>query len=376
MTTRTGAIIRKEVRELLRDPVYLGLAFAVPLLLMFLFGYGLSMDVKHLRIAFVDQDNSFWSREYADSFIHSEYFDFVGTAQTAAQARQWMRAGRARAIVEIPAGFGRELASGHAVPVAVTLDGSFPTRAEIAQGYVSVMNALYNAALLADFAGHGGRRPALPQVEVNMSVWYNPSLESINGVVPGMLVLIMMLFPAMLGSLLVVREKEAGTIFNLYASPARRWEILLGKAVPYVAVAFIDYLLIYAMSVGLFQLQLTGSFWVLSAAALLYSACTIGIGMLVSVVTRTQLAAMLITMIGTVTPAFNYSGLTTPVSSLDATGQFIAHLIPATYFMGISRGSYLKGLGFQYYWPDLLSLLVYAVAVYSLAWSLLKKRMG
>jgi len=192
--------------------------------------------------------------------------------------------------------------------------------------------------------------------------------------VPGMMVLILMLFPAILGALVVVREKESGTIFNLYASPVYRWEIILGKAVPYITVAFLDYLIIFAMSIFLFQVRFTGSFWVLSSAALLYSICTIGIGLLFSIIMRTQLSAMLITFLATVTPAFNYSGFLSPVSSMDQLGQFIAHLIPATYFMEVVRGVYLKGLGLGFFWPNLLALTIYTLVVYTLAWSLLIKR--
>lgn len=376
MFDRTLAIVRKETRELLRDPVYLGMAFIVPVVLMLLFGYGLSLDVKHLPVAFIDHDRSPASRDYIDGFVHSEYFDFIGLPEER-EAEQWLRSGRARVIIDIPPGFGRNLASTRPVAVGVTVDGSFPTRAAVIVAYVSAIGAQYNQRLLADYAGRLGRPDGLTQpLMMNVSVWYNPTLESINMIVPGMIVLILMMFPAILGALVVVREKEAGSIFNYYASPAARWEILLGKALPYVAVAFLDYLIIYAMSIWLFQVRFIGSFWVLSSAALLYSACTIGIGLLFSVLMRTQLAAMLVTFLATMTPAFNYSGFISPVASMDPLGQFIAHLIPATYFMGMVRGVYLKGLGFDFFWPDLLALLLYTLVVYTLAWAFFKKRIG
>ncbi len=376
MFERTLAIVRKETRELLRDPVYLGMAFVVPVVLLLLFGYGLSLDVKHLPVAFIDHDRSPASRAYIDGFVHSEYFDFLGLPEES-EAEQWLRSGRARVLIDIPPGFGRDLAGNRPVAVGVTVDGSFPARAGVIVAYVTAIGAQYNQRLLADYAGRLGRPGALAQpLEMNVAVWYNPTLESINMIVPGMIVLILMMFPAILGALVVVREKEAGTIFNLYASPAARWEILLGKALPYIAVAFLDYLIIYAMSIWLFQVRFIGSFWVLSAGALLYSACTIGIGVMFSVLMRTQLAAMLITFLATMTPAFNYSGFISPVASMDPQGQFIAHLIPATYFMGMVRGVYLKGLGFDFFWPDLLALAVYTLVVYALAWALFRKRIG
>ncbi|MEW6133419.1 MAG: ABC transporter permease [Pseudomonadota bacterium] len=377
MLERSRAIVRKETRELLRDPVYLGMAFIVPVVLLLLFGYGLSLDVKHLPVVFIDHDRSPYSRDYIDGFIHSEYFDFIGLAEDAAQADHWLRSGRARVIVDIPPDFARRLTGNRPVAVGVTVDGSFPTRANVIIAYVTAVSTQYNQRLLSEYADRLGAGGGLAQpLTMDLAVWYNPSLESNNMVVPGMIVLILMLFPAILGALVVVREKEAGTIFNLYVSPAARWEIVLGKALPYIAVAFLDYLIIYAMSIWLFQVRFVGSFWVLSAGALLYSACTIGIGVMFSVLMRTQLAAMLITFLTTMTPAFNYSGFISPVASMDAVGQFIAHLIPATYFMGMVRGVYLKGLGFDFFWSDLLALAAYTVVVYGLAWLFLRKRIG
>lgn len=211
---------------------------------------------------------------------------------------------------------------------------------------------------------------------MDLSVWYNPSLESKNTIVPGLLVLILMLFPAILGALLVVREKESGTIFNFYASPVRRDEIILGKLLPYLGVALLDYLMIFILSLLVFQVRFIGSVLTLSLGALLYSVCTIGVGLLISILTRSQMAAMLVTFLATVTPAFNYSGFIMPVGAMDRMGQLIAQFIPATHFMTLVRGSYMKGLGLDFYWPQLLALAVYTLVLYSLCWLLLRKRIG
>ncbi len=377
MLERVPAIAAKETRELLRDPIYLGLAFVIPMIMILLFGFGLILDVNHLPVVFVDHDASPWSRDYRDRFVHSEYFDLIGVLEHRNEADEWLRTGRARVIVDVPPDFGRDLARGRGTEVGVTVDGSFPNRAAVIIGYVTAINGLYNQQLLVDFAERRGQPgTSLLPVQVNTSVWYNPTLESKNAVVPGLLVLIMMLFPALLGALLIVREKESGTIFNLYASPTGRLEIILGKLLPYLAVAMIDYLLIFALSRWVFEVRFTGSFLVLTAGALLYAVCTIGIGLLISILTRSQLAAMFTTFLVTLTTAFNYSGFITPVASMDAVGQFIAQLIPATHFMTVVRGSYLKGFGFGYYWPQLSALALYTLVVYVLAWLLLKKRIG
>jgi ABC-2 type transport system permease protein len=374
---RILAIARKEARLLLRDPVYLGLAFAVPLMLLVLLGYQLSLDVKGLLVAVIDRDRSPWSRQYVDGFVNSEYFRLVARLDSEAEAREWIRSGRARVVLDIPPDFGRRLSASEPVTVGITVDGSFPSRAQIALGYVEAVSALHNQRLLRDWLVEQGYRRGQPlPVQMSMSVWYNPTLESKNFVVPGMLVIVMMIFPPLLSALLIVRERESGTILNLYASPASRWDILAGKALPYVAVSFTDFLVIFLASVWLFRLRFVGDPWLLSAAALLYSVCTIGLGLLISALTRSQLAAMLATFLIAVAPAFTFSGIFAPVASQDAVGRFVARLIPATYFMDVVRGAYLKGGEAAAYAPDVAGLAVYATVVYGVAWLALRKRLG
>ena len=375
MGERVLAIARKETRQLLRDPVYLGLAFAVPLLLLLLLGYQLSVDVKHLPVAVVDHDRSPWSRRYVDGFVNSEYFRLVGWLDTEDEAHDWIRAGRARVIIAIPPDFGRRLSANEHAAVGVTVDGSFPSRGQVSLGYVEAVSALYNQQLLrAWLAEHGQRGGQAWPVQMDLSVWYNPTLESKNFVVPGMLVIVLMIFPPLLSALLVVRERESGTILNLYCSPAGRWDVVAGKALPYVAVSFLDFLVIFGASVGLFQVRFVGNAWLLSAAALLYSICTVGLGLLISTFTRTQLAAMLATFVLAVAPAFTFSGIFVPAASQDAVGRFVARLIPATYFMDVVRGAYLKGGGVAPYLPNLAGLAVYATVVYTGAWLAFRKR--
>lgn len=370
MQPRLFSIVTKETQELSRDPLYLGLAFFVPMVIMFLFGYGLSLDVDNLPVVFVTHDRGSTSRDYQYSFTNSKYFRQVGTVDTVVQAEEWLKTGRARVIIDFPTDFGRKVANWDPVQVGVTVDGSFPTRAEIIQGYTLAINDLYNQRLRENTPFGEIKLP----VEFFSQVWFNPSLESQNSIVPGMIVLNLMMFPALLGSLLLTREKETGTIFNYYSSPVSRVEILAGKAIPYIGVAFLEYLLLLLMGLFLFRVRFVGSLFVLTASTLLYSTCTVGVGLLVSVLTRTQLAAMLVIFLATVTPAFNFSGFTAPVASQDNVGKFIAGLIPATYFMEVVRGCFMKGLGFSFYWPNLRALLIYTGIIYFAAWWFLKKR--
>lgn len=375
MSDRALAIARKEARQLLRDPTRLGLAFAVPLLLLLLLGYQLSLDVKGLLVAVVDGDRSPWSREYVDGFVNSEYFRLVAVLDDAGEAAEWIRTGRARVVLDIPPGFGRRLAAGEAAQVGVTIDGSFPTRAQIVLGYVEAIAAQQNARLARRFAAERGGRGAAP-VAMDVAIWYNPTLESKNSVVPAMLVLVLMIFPPLLTSLVIVRERESGTILNLYASPASRWDIVAGKALPYVAVSFADFLVIFAVAVWVFRVRFVGSGWLLTAGALLYAACTVGLGLLISAWTRTQLAAVLATFLVAVAPAAMFSGVFAPVDLEDPVARIVSRLIPATYFMDVVRGSFLKGGGLDVHGPRLLGLTAYAVAVYAAAGLAVRKRIG
>ncbi|MBT9139301.1 MAG: Ribosome-associated ATPase [Syntrophomonadaceae bacterium] len=326
---------------------------------------------------FYDLDRSAVSREYMHSFTNSEYFRFVGLAKNYKEVDHVIRSGKVRVVVVIPPDFSRRLNEGRPAQVQFLVDGSFPWRAEVVKGYVSVINFLFNQKMVTEYFSEKGQAEVVAfPISVEGRAWYNPALESKNFIIPGLLVTTLMFFPALLAALVVVREKESGTIFNLYCSPARPWEVVAGKAVPYITVAFISYIIIFLMSVMLFKVRFTGNFFVLTLGAIPYISCTIGIGLFVSIISRTQVAAMIITFLITVVPAFLYSGFLSPITSQDMTGQIVSRFIPATYFMGMVRGVYLKGLGVNYYVWDVATLMLYAAIVYTIAIASFKKRIG
>lgn len=377
MPNRVLAILHKETHELLRDRVYLGLAIVVPLVVTLLLGLGFVLDVKNLPVAFYDQDRSSLSREYIYSFTNSEYFRLVAFVHDPAQLDRMIQSGRVRAAVVIPPDFSRKLQGGKPVAVQILVDGSFAGRAQVVCGYVAAIDAQFNAQLLSRYlAGQGKVRASMIPVSTEGRVWFNPALETKNSIVPGLLVINLMFYPGLLAALVVVREKERGTIFNLYCSPVRRWEVIAGKAVPYIGVAFIDYLLIFLLSLAVFHVRFVGNFLVLTVAALLYITCCIGLGLVISVFCKTQVAAMLVTFIGMMTPSMMFSGMVTPIASMDRSSQMISRVIPASYFMGMARGVFLKGLGFFYYLPDLLTLLAFAAVVYLVAVASFRKKAG
>lgn len=377
MRNRLMAIVKKETREVLRDPVYLVLAIGVPIAVMTLLALGFVLDVKNLPVAFYDQDRSPVSREYMYSFTNSEYFRLVQIARSTDEIEHLIDTAQVRAAVIIPPDFSRRLSAGQRASVQVLVDGTFPSRALIASGYIGAIDAQFSARLLADALARQGRigGAALP-VTVDGRVWFNPSLETKNSLVPGLFVISLMFYPSLLAALVVVREKERGTIFNLYCSPVSKWEVIVGKAVPYIGLAFLVYVLELALSVFVFRVRFVGNPLVLTVAALLYITACIGLGLVISVFTTTQVAAMLITFIGLMTPSILFSGFMTPISSMEPSAQAISRLIPASYFMSMVRGVFLKGLGFRQYAHDLLTLGVFALVVYTIATLRFRKRAG
>lgn len=376
MFKRIIAIIGKETRELLRDPLYLGLALVVPMMIIIIMGEGMTLDVKNIPVAFYDRDRSAASREYVSSFTNSEYFKFFGMLDREGQAEELMAEGKIRLCIEIPENFSERLAGNKPVSVRVSVDGSFPSRSEVITGYVGAINQQTNNLLIERYKTTYGQNVSLPSAEMIAISWYNPTLESKNFLVPGLISTILMFYPSLLAALIVVREKETGTIYNLYCSPVKGWEVVIGKAIPYIVISFVAYLLIFLLSVLLFEVRFTGSFIALTVSALLFLLCTVGYGLLISIIASSQLAAMFITILTTMLPSFFYSGFLSPVTSQSALGQFISIFLPSTYFMYIVRGIYLKGASFAIIWPNMFALLIYAVILYFLAIACFRKKVS
>lgn len=373
MLKRLSGIVKKEFSELLRDKLYLIFIGVVPVVVMILLGYGLNFDVKNIPVVFIDYDKSSLSREYIDAFVNSEYFRFYRVSENYNSAEELIKTGKIRAIIVIPPDFSRKIYKGKKTEVQVLIDGTYPSRAEIIKGYVFTINTLFNQKILEKYY------PSLKlkkQIDVEMRAWYNPALKSENFIMPGELVVILCFFPALLTCLVVVREKELGSILNFYVSPARPWEIIIGKAIPYLVVSFFSYLILFFITISLFKTEFKGSFLELSLGTLVYLFSTVGLGILISTFTRTQITAMLITFVGTIIPSYLYSGYLYPVSSMELSGQIISKFVPATYFLGIVRGMYLKGLGLSFYFKEFLSLIIYSFIIYTLAILNFRKKVG
>lgn len=360
----------REALELQRDPVRATLALGGSLLLMFVIGFGITMDVEDLSYAVLDRDQTTLSQSYTLNLAGSRYFTEHPPIVDYEDLDRRMRSGELSLAIEIPAGFARDVLRGQNVQIGAWLDGAMPQRAETVQGYVQGMHQHW---LLVQASERGGASAA-GNASVETRFRYNPDVKSLPAMVPAVIPLLLLMLPAMLTALAVVREKETGSITNLYVTPVTRIEFLLGKQLPYVGLAMMNFLLMSLLAVTVFGVPVTGSFFTLSLAALIFSFAATGMGLLASAVTRSQIAAMFFAMIGTLIPATQFAGLIDPVSSLEGSSKFIGEIYPATHMISISRGVFNKSLGLADLTGPLWSMLISVPVILGVAVLLLKKQ--
>lgn len=360
--TRALSYTLRETLELRRDPVRATLALLGTAILMFIIGYGISLDVQDLPYAVLDSDQTGISQQYALNLSGSRYFIEHAPIRDYADLDKRMRNGELALAIEIPNGFARNLERGRDVSVAAWIDGSMPTRAETIRGYVQAMHVEW----LSDMAEHrlGIHLPEPARIETRFR--YNPDVKSLPAMIPAVIPMLLMMIPAMLAALSVVREKELGSIINLYVTPVTRIEFLLGKQAPYVVLAMLNFALMSALAVTIFGVPIKGSPLTLTLAAFIFVIASTGFGLFASTFTRSQIAAMFVTMIGTLIPCVQFAGLLNPVSSLEGVGAWIGKIYPATHFLTISRGVFSKALDLQAltpsFWPLVGSLPIILAA--------------
>ena len=362
---------RRESLELRRDPIRATLALVGSLLLMFVIGYGINFDVEKLSFAVLDHDRSLTSGDYALGMAGSRYFVETAPLVDYADLDRRMRRGELALAIEIPPGFGRDLARGRPVQVAAWIDGAMPQRAETVQGYVQ---GLHSAWLTQKMRLLLGEDAASASFRIETRYRYNPNIESLVAMVPAVIPLLLLMIPAMLAALSVVREKELGSIINLYVTPVTRFEFLLGKQLPYIALALVNALLLTLFAVFVFQVPFTGDLLAFGTAAFVYVVAATAMGLLISSFMTSQIAAIFGTTILTLLPATQFSGMTDPVSSLQGVGALIGRIYPTAHFMTISRGTFSKGLGFGELGASFVPLLIAVPVLLGLATFLLKKQ--
>jgi len=367
---RTWAFARREAVELWHDRVRVGFSVLGPVVLMVVFGYGISLDVDHLAFAVLDSDGTTASRSYVDSYRGSYYYVEKPPINGYNELDRRLRNGELRIALEIPPAFQRDLARGVQPQVNAYLDAAIPFRAETARGYVEKTHGEYQTRLRQMM----GLPPPTTPVNFETRALFNQDFKSIYAMVPGDIMLLLMLIPSMLTALAVVREKELGSIANFYAAPATRLEFLLGKQAPYVGVALIQFATLVAIAVLLFQVPLKGSLLTLLSGGVLYVLASTGFGLLLSVFASTQTAAIFAAAIIAILPAVQFSGMFVPVSSLKGGAWFAAKIFPSTYFQAISVGTFTKALGFASLGRNMVALVVLIVIYFGVCVLLLKKQ--
>ncbi|MGR7997726.1 ribosome-associated ATPase/putative transporter RbbA [Xanthobacter sp. ZOL 2024] len=367
---RMLAYSRREALELARDPIRATLVVLGSLLLMFVLGYGINMDVENLSFAVLDHDDTTISRDYVLQLGGSRYFTQKPAIRDYDEMDRRMTDGELSLAIEIPPGFGRDLSHGRTVQVAAWIDGAMPMRAETVKGYVQGMHQKW----LEQKARELSSPVAGVSFQVATRYRYNPGIESLVAMVPAVIPLLLLMIPAMLAVLSVVREKELGSIINFYVTPVTRLEFLVGKQLPYVALAMMNFLLLTGFGVFIFQVPFTGSFLVFALGALLYVTAATGMGLLISTFTSSQMAGIFATSILTMIPATQYSGLINPVSAQEGIAALIGDIYPTTYFIVIARGAFSKGLSFSELAPSLLPILFLIPVLTTLSAVFLRKQ--
>ncbi|MEH2487555.1 ribosome-associated ATPase/putative transporter RbbA [Bradyrhizobium sp. AZCC 2230] len=368
---RVFAYTEREALELRRDPIRATLAILGSVILMFVMGYGINMDVEDLAFAVMDRDETTISRDYILQISGSRYFTEMPPITDYDNLDRRMRSGELSLAIEIPPGFGRDAAHGRNVQIGAWIDGAMPSRAETVKGYVQAMHAQW---LTQRAQQRYGSAATAGDFQLAIRYRYNPDIKSIVAMAPAVIPILLLIIPAILATLSVVREKELGSIINFYVTPVTRLEFLIGKQLPYVALGMLNFFLLTAFAVFVFRVPFTGSFAAFTAGAFLYVIITTAMGLLISAFMNSQIAAIFATALLTMIPATQYSGLIDPVSSLQGAGGMIGRIYPTAYFVTITRGTFSKGLDLADLSGPFIALLVTIPILLGLATALLKKQ--
>jgi len=369
-------IIRKEFIQLRRDPRLLRLVLIAPVFQLFIFGYSVTTDVTHISTAVLDEDRTSASRALVERFVRSRYFDYDHDLSHPDQIDRLLDTGKAQMVLRIPRGFAADLAQGQTAEVQLILDGSDSMTASIVSGYANGVIREHSARIAGERLDRlRAQLPRVPSLDPRLRVWYNPELKSVYFMVPAIMCTILLVVTTLLTSLAIVKEREIGTLEQLIVTPIRPRELMIGKTVPFVIIGFVDMTLVLLAAVLWFRVPVAGSvplLFLLSGAFLL---TTLGIGLFISTISRTQQQAMMTTFFFLL-PSFLLSGFMFPIENMPRLIQLITYAIPLRYFLVIVRGIFLKGNGLAVLWPQVVILAAFGLAIMSLAAARFRKRLG
>ena len=374
---RLLAVARKEWIQLRRDTRSMMLAFALPLLLLVFFGYAITFDVDDITIAVLDQDRSAASRELLDAFLASDYFTIVERLESSARIDELLIRGEVQGVLTIPPGYARDVAAPtRDATLQLLLDGADANTATITMNMSGAVVSSH-AARLAARSGSGSTGPTMtgPPIRLESRTWYNPELQSRHMIVPGLIAVIMSMIAAMLTALTVAREWERGTMEQLAATPVTRLEVVLGKLLPFVVIGLVDVAVTVSIAMILFNTPLNGSVILLGVMTLLFLVGALGLGIVISAVVKSQVLATQVAMVATYLPALLLSGFMFDIASMPIVLRAITYLVPARYFITVTRGIFLKGVGVSVLWPQAVLMLLFAVGSVVLATRAFKKEL-
>jgi ABC-2 type transport system permease protein len=363
---RTWLVMWKEFIELFRDRALLPTVFIMPVIQLVLFGYVVSADVRNLSTAVVDQDHTVASAQVGDALLNSGYFVLAGRPADEAGARQLMDANRAQVAVIIPQGFSEAISKGAKAPVQVIVDGTEANTGSVASSYASNILRNLSTKLTAGTGSAAAMTGQGPGIDAQIRVWFNPTMRSVNTMVPGLLAFILLMSVTTLVAQSVVKERERGTLEQMFVTPVSKSQYLTGKMAPYVVVAAVEVTVIFTVGVAVFRVPFMGSLFFLAVAMMLFMFTSIGQGLLVSTMAKTRMQAQMVAMFISL-PSMMLSGFMFPVDSMPWAVRWITYLIPLRYFLVVIRSIFLKGVGPFDVWPQLLAMVVFSVSIFSFA---------
>ncbi len=369
--TRLRVLVWKEFLELRLNPRFFGLVIVAPILQLTLLGYAATTDVKEVPIVIADGDRSPASRDLIHRFDASRNFSVIGQVNTVSEIAPFLESGDAWLALAIPSEYGSDLAAGRGATLQVAADGTDANSTTVALGYATNLIGAY----AREIAERGRLQPE-GVIDARIRVWFNPELMSRHFMIPGVLALVLLVVTANLAAMAIVREKEVGTLEQLNVTPLRRWELIVGKLLPYGVIGMLDVFLVVAVAVFWFEVPLRGSFLLLIAVSVLYVLCTLALGLFVSTTSDTQQQAMMTSVFFFIMPMIYLSGFVFPIENMPQVIQWFTYVIPLRYFLIIVRGIFLKGIGLEILWPQVAALTAWGSVVLMLAVMRSRKRMA
>jgi len=367
MTNRLKPVIKKEFRQISRDKRTLGILLFIPAFMLIMFGYALNFDVRDISLAVCDQDKTSSSRQFIESFLHSEYFSLNYYVNDPRKLDELLDKGDALVALVVPIGFSESTLAGRTSSVQVLVDGTNPTSASTAVGYATAIVQSYSNNIITHSLMRVGRSGMATPIDYRPRIWFNPELKSAKFLIPGLIGFILMVTAVVSTSLSIVREKERGTMEQLTVSPLNPVELILGKTIPYIAISLVATVVILIVGHVLFDVTVKGSYVLLLLVTLLYLTACLGLGLLISSISNSQQVAFQIAIMTTMLPTFLLSGFVFPIRNMPTAVQALTHIVPATYFIVALRAIVLKGVGISAFWDQLLYLLAFALLTIGLS---------